>query len=354
MAEQSPPVTSSVNLRCRYFVFAKGRDKPVEWRPPDWDESLPVDCRYFGLALAEMDRIIAERGASSPLHVYVTWDWRELPEYGNHVVVLLLGEELGLVPRYVRHVHAVFKTMRLRPTFGSSWRGLGWLEVLLYMKLARNWLRHLQSRWKAWLVPRHWPAQLRKTIEVLDVPLGYYRQVAVPQLTMSQRPFHCFFAGEMVAPASTLAHHFLPTPKQFARRKMLLMIHKLRQREPRFRYDGGDFGGSALSPDEYSRRLMNSKICLAPRGSVPDTFRFFEGLRAGCLVVCEKLTSEWFYAGAPVIQLADWNAFPRLLAPYLEDDEALEQARSRSLEWWEKNCSETAVGRAMADYLIKR
>jgi len=349
---------SAATLIHRYFVVTKeidGPDGPVEWLLSDPNETLPPDCRYFGSALAEMDRILAARGGRSQLHVYVTWDWRKLPEYGDHVVVLLLGEELGLVPRYVRHVRAVFKTMRIRPTFGATFRRPGSFELLLGLKLARNWLLHLHSRWQAWLVPRHWPERLKKEIEILDVPLGYYRQTAVPQRTMAQRAFHCFFAGEIAAPRSTLARYLLPTtPKQYARRKMLATVDRLSQSESRFRYDGGGIGSGRLSPDEYSRRLMNSKICLAPRGSVPDTFRFFEGLRAGCLVVCERLTREWFYAGAPVIQLADWDEFPTIVKRYLDDDDALEQARLRSLDWWERKCSEIAVGRAMADYLIKQ
>jgi hypothetical protein len=85
---------------------------------------------------------------------------------------------------------------------------------------------------------------------------------------------------------------------------------------------------------------------------MPDTFRFFEGLRAGCLVVCETLTSEWFYKGAPVIQIDDWSSFAEAIRPYLSDAAALEQARLRSLDWWERKCSENAVGGAMADYLV--
>ncbi|WP_263353004.1 hypothetical protein [Acidicapsa acidisoli] len=98
---------------------------------------------------------------------------------------------------------------------------------------------------------------------------------------------------------------------------------------------------------------MDSKICLAPRGTVLDSFRFFEGLRAGCLVVCEHLTDEWFYDGAPVLRIKDWSDLPRVVEPYLYDNASLEEARLRSLGWWRDKCGEKAVGRVMAEYLVK-
>ncbi len=313
-----------------------------------------MDCRYFGLALAAMDRLLPDSDTARPLHVYVTWDSRSLPEYGAHVVVLLLGDEIGLVPRYIFHVGAIFKTMRPRPTLGSKkWWKVNQLQILLWLKFGRNWAKHLRSRWEARFVPREWPRRVKQRVEVLDVPLGYYQQELLPQKTMQERHYHCFFAGQVVPAQSTLWHRLLPTPKECARRKMLAMIERLRQSEPRFRFDGGEVTDTELSGCEYSQRLMNSKICLAPRGSVADSFRFFEGLRAGCLVVCEPLTGEWFYAGAPVIQLSDWDEFPRVIEPYLENDAALEQARLRSLDWWEQKCSEAAVGRAMSDHVVK-
>ena len=354
LIQRPRPVTESSKLRCRYFVQAKESAAPIEWFPPSWGETWGVDCRYFGLALAAMDRLLPASCTTPPLHVYVTWSCRSLPEYGAHVVVLLLGEEIGLVPRYVRHVRAVFKTMRLRPTLGSrTWWKVDQLTFLLWLKFARNWTIHLRSRWQARFVPRHWPPRVKQRVEVFDVPLGYFLQELVPQKTMAERWYHCFFAGQVVSGPLTLWRRFLPTPKACARRKMLAMIQRLRQSEQRFRFDGGEVTDVQLGQHDYSQRLMNSKICLAPRGSVPDSFRFFEGLRAGCLVVCEPLTQEWFYAGAPVIQIDDWNEFPHVIRPFLEDDAALEQARLRSLQWWEQKCGEAAVGRAMADYVAK-
>ncbi len=86
---------------------------------------------------------------------------------------------------------------------------------------------------------------------------------------------------------------------------MLSVIREMTSNNASFRFEGGVVEKSGSRPlaefCSYSQRMMDSKICLAPRGTASDTWRFFEGLRAGCLVVCEHLTDEWFYVGAPVL-----------------------------------------------------
>ncbi len=110
-----------------------------EWFPPEWDESLPLDCRYFGAALAGMDKRLFEDGEQAQLHIYLTYNTRALPEYGSHVVALLLSDEIGLIPRYARHVLMLFKTHRIRPVLGSrTWWRLDQLHIALWLKLARN------------------------------------------------------------------------------------------------------------------------------------------------------------------------------------------------------------------------
>lgn len=343
-------------LKCRYFLVSSG-SQTREWFPPECGEPLPTDCRYFGQVFAEMERLLPEDGLRTPLHVYLTYNLRSLPEYGPHVVVLLLADEYGLIPRYVRHVRAVFKTHRIHPVLGSNtWWRLDHFHFVLWLKFARNWLVYLRSRWESTFVPRSWPQRLHAKIQVQDIPMGYARQELVDQKTMQDRPFHCFFAGQ-VELDHPIWRRPIPSPKVVARRRMLAAVRQMSQNDTRFRFDGAETGSGSGSPGtlrSYSQRLMDSKICLAPRGTAIDTFRFFEGLRAGCLVVCEYLTNEWFYQGAPVLRVNDWRELPDVIAPYLYDEAALEQARLQSLAWWTEKCGEKAVGRVMAEYLIDR
>ena len=228
-------------------------------------------------------------------------------------------------------------------------------HFVLWVKFIRNWMLYLRSLWDSTFVPREWPHRVNRTVRVLNVPIGYARQELLDQKAMQDRQFHCFFAGQ-VNLKLPLLRRLTPSPKVLARRKMLAVIGKMVKKDRRFRFDGGEAMEpritSQVDSDNYSERMMNSKICVAPRGTAVDTFRFFEGLRAGCLVVCEHLTDEWYYAGAPVLRVKDWADLPEAIAPYLYDDEALERARIQSLTWWTEVCGEKAVGRAMAEYLM--
>jgi len=347
---------SKRGLKCRYFLVSSG-SQTREWFPPECGEPLPTDCRYWGKVFAEMDRLLPEENLQTPMHVYLTYNLRSLPEYGPHVVVLLLADEYGLIPRYVRHVRAVFKTHRIRPVLGSkTWWRPDHFHFVLWLKFARNWVLYLRSRWESSFVPREWPERLHAKIQVQDVPMGYARQELVDQKPMQDRPFHCFFAGQVELDLPNWRRP-IPSPKVVARRRMLAAVRQMSRDDTRFRFDGGEVTSAGSgSPEEqrsYSQRLMDSKICLAPRGTALDTFRFFEGLRAGCLVVCEYLTDEWFYDGAPVLRVKDWSELPDVIGPYLYDEAAFERARLRSLAWWTEACGEKTVGRVMAEYLVK-
>jgi hypothetical protein len=106
----------------------------------------------------------------------------------------------------------------------------------------------------------------------------------------------------------------------------------------------------AASPEAYSRALMDARVCLAPRGTSPETFRVLEGLRYGCVVVTGPLPGHWFYRDAPLVRLNRWADLPRAL-PALDDPAELERRHAASLAWWHERCSEAAVGRWLAQRL---
>lgn len=94
---------------------------------------------------------------------------------------------------------------------------------------------------------------------------------------------------------------------------------------------------------------MDARICLAPRGTNAETYRFFEGLRYGCVVVTERLPPTGFYAGAPAIVVDRWRELPDLLESLLDAPAELRRRHRRSLAWWRDRCSEAATGALMAE-----
>ena len=88
---------------------------------------------------------------------------------------------------------------------------------------------------------------------------------------------------------------------------------------------------------------MNSRLCVAPRGSNWETYRFYEGLRAGCLVLTNPFPNEPFLLGAPVIVVDSWRQLPALLRRFARDTVTLERYRKAGLDWWDRHCSPGAV-----------
>jgi hypothetical protein len=85
--------------------------------------------------------------------------------------------------------------------------------------------------------------------------------------------------------------------------------------------------------------MMNTRICVAPRGSVAETYRACEGLRAGCLVVANRLPPAHPFADSPILQIDHWRQLEGILDKYARNIDLLEEARAASLEWWDSHLS---------------
>jgi hypothetical protein len=132
---------------------------------------------------------------------------------------------------------------------------------------------------------------------------------------------------------------------------MLASVEELRRARPTLRIDvrltGGFAESIAGSAEDYSTGLMDARICLAPRGTSLETFRVFEGLRYGCIVIANRLPHQPFYDGAPIVQLDRWKDLPEVVARF-DDPIARGRWHRAALDWWHTRCSEEAVGALMA------
>jgi hypothetical protein len=288
------------------------------------------------------------------LDVYLTWNWEELPAYGDRVVAVLLGDEVGRIPRYASRVRAVFKSYGTHPALGvGPLRDPSLTGLASFAQYGVRWLRWLPSGVAyAGQLARTRSRGARTAPAVTTIPLGTYNQLDLPIVPIEQRPTDLFFAGSVEHKAS-LRHRL--GPKTLTRRDMLAAVQRLARHRPDLRLDvrlTPDFGTSAAAPPgDLSRGLMDSKVCLAPRGTSVETFRLFEGLRAGCVVVGGRLPPHPFYAGAPVIQVDRWSELDQALLPVLDQPAELRRRHADALSWWRERCSEDAVGRFLAERL---
>lgn len=108
---------------------------------------------------------------------------------------------------------------------------------------------------------------------------------------------------------------------------------------------------STKQASDYSETMMNTKVCLVPRGTSFETCRLFEAMKNGCIVVTEALPSRWYLDGAPVIKINGWQDLEGILTNLLSNEKLMLEFHQESLNWWNNRCSEAVVGEYIAAQL---
>jgi hypothetical protein len=321
--------------------------------PDDRSSSVP-DVLYPLAVLTELAPLLN----GPPRHFYLTKDPDQLPEYGSHVVAMLLLEERSKVPAYALQVGAIIRNMSDRPYLGFRLRPT---SAKLISTSLFEYVRDHAIRMRSLTRVRKDLSQVLTRPNILRIPLGYQSQQVLPQRCMAERTLDTFFAGDTATPFPRNNYRYwIPPTKTVTRRQLWNVLDTLRRSgEWNIVLDDvrPDNSGSqpssakALDYQSYSERMMNSRICVAPRGSNWETYRFYEGLRAGCLVITSPFRNEPFLRGAPVITVDSWRELPKLLRRYARDIDTLERYRLTSLAWWNDHCSEPVIARQLATQL---
>jgi len=308
--------------------------------------TLDVNLNYFRKILVELSKT----GILNEHKVYITRKINTLPEVGDDVIVLLLGDEWCRYPDYLKDVKAVIKCYGVCPASGFTFhKDFNLLQFLSMLNHIRTMKMRLPSMFKHGM-----QSSLRE--KVLHIPLGYYKQEDVSRIPIKDREIDIYFAGS-VAQYSKLSwkKKLVPSPKTLSRIQMLSHTQKFSDENPECRVQidllDNFLHGGEISKYPYSERLMNSKICLVPRGTSFETFRFFEALRSGCIVICEDLPEAPFYDGAPAFKVYDWKHIHKIVPEILKEEETLERMHKEALEWWENRCSEDAVIKMIHSHL---
>ncbi|MFL6428773.1 MAG: hypothetical protein ACJ71S_11060 [Acidobacteriaceae bacterium] len=321
---------------------------------PDDTSSCVADVLYPLAVLTELAPLLKEPAR----HFYLTKDPDRLPEYGSHVVAMLLEEERCKLPAYALQVGSVIRNMSDKPYVGFRLRPV---PATLIGTSFFEYARDHASRMRSFARVRKGPTRVVAHPNIFRIPLGYQSQQKLPQLSMSERALDTFFAGDIATPFPYNDYRYwIPPTKTVTRRQLWSVLDTLRRSgEWNIVLDDVRPDNSASQPrsakalnyQSYSERMMNSRICVAPRGSNWETYRFYEGLRAGCLVITSPFRNEPFLRGAPVITVDSWRELPKLLRRYARDIDTLERYRLASLAWWNNHCSESVIARQLAAQL---
>lgn len=200
---------------------------------------------------------------------------------------------------------------------------------------------------------------------VFPVPLGYVN--GVPHLSvkpLEERNYNVFFSGDLNRNRIDLYRNFSFLKNLLPKRglpskvfRKLLINHK---------NDFSDFFPDSLivfnngfkngfSPKTYGEILADSKIILSPMGfGNPECFRNFEAMRAGCVIISDKLPPTEFYQGSPIIQIENWKEGLAWAQKLMKDQEMLQDYHLKTVDWWNQKCSERAVADYMKNKLLKK
>jgi hypothetical protein len=289
-----------------------------EWDPHDPPADLRDDARFWSDAFRELPR---ERD----IKVVLTWSITELPVEGPDVVAVVLPDEGSRRPAYAPRIGGLFKCYGARPRFTRAPTDA--LGRAVFIQEARR-------RFDALRDPHGGPP-------AHPIPLGLVRPLEVQPRPMAQRDLDVAFMGSVEE-----SHRRLPIAKVVSRRQMLDAL-------PPSAYvrTTTDFGASLdAGADLYADELGRTKILLAPRGGSVETFRFNEGMMAGCVVITEPLPPFAFYTGSPAVAIRTWRDLPRILERLLADPADLARRGAASRAWWDERLSPQAVGR----YILAR
>lgn len=243
--------------------------------------------------LAGMASILEQLDVDREVNVIITNDRSVLPEHRSPTIVVLTSDESHGVPTYAREVLLVFKQYR----------------------------------------------PFEKASNVRPIPLGrkngvYFGACA----TVTARKCDVSFSGYIYPP----------------RAEFRLALERI-QRSAHFvcSFQFSQTWGSGLPAQQYADLLGATKIALAPSGwESSESFRVFEAMEAGCVVVTTKKPSTWFYDGWPAIEVLSWDDIEVVLNDLLGTQAKLESLQEAHLSWWRRTCSESALAQYVASETI--
>ena len=173
----------------------------------------------------------------------------------------------------------------------------------------KNVIFALADEWGKDNIPQSWKdnatvfkAYLKPEQEkgsVHSFPLGFNKKhIKLPNKPVKSRQTDVFFAGHM---SSKNRRHYL--------RWVIEYFQEMKpSKRPKLDFNITRGFNLGLTGEEYSQKLHDAKIVVCPAGNVSmETFRHYEAMRSGAVVVSPKLPQTKIYKDAAICQVDDWE-----------------------------------------------
>lgn len=276
--------------------------------------------------LSRMAEILGDSYYDYRFLIYEHKPWLGFPEFkiaGKDVILIMLSDEMSCVPLEISHqFFAIFKA---------------------YYPLEEN------------------------MGNILAFPIGYSNSASLTRfIPFEARKYDASYAGNFLANRLDFYRQFSwlrffpPFPISNVRLRTLYfkILTKLKIYKPR-RFDN-TFGSSicywsggfakGLSREEYADIISNTKIALCPKGfRNTECYRLMETMRLGCVMIADSLPPSRWYKDSPIIIETNWLKIGSVIQGLMQDPEKMDEIRRKTLDWWEKVCSDEAVAKYLAD-----
>lgn len=108
-------------------------------------------------------------------------------------------------------------------------------------------------------------------------------------------------------------------------------------------YEGWNKG---VGPEIYSQVMSNTKVALVPCGSASlDTFRFYEAMKCGCIVLTLNQNKYEFMSGSPHLEIKSWANINDFLDNIFIDASRMKNLSTATASFWNDNLSPIAAAK---------
>lgn len=203
-------------------------------------------------------------------------------------------------------------------------------------------------------------AQDNKNIK--SVQLGYARSSIETFIPIEERLFNISFTGnlnrnriELVSLLSGISELWIRIGLLINKIALLKLINILiRYKHKRDYYLFTEDFGKGLDTEDYHYIMSHSKIILCPRGwTNSETFRLYEAMMHGCVIISEELPNRQYYKDIPIIQVKNWNEGLKIANNLLNDINAINELSKKNKEFYKKNLSPSAMANRIIEILNK-
>ena len=193
-----------------------------------------------------------------------------------------------------------------------------------------------------------------------SLQLGYHTEsVNKTIIPIKERLFNVSFTGclnrNRIGLASILTNipiKWLAMGMIFKKKLTLKIVNtlvKYKFNNDYFQFNDGFNNG--LDAEDYHFILRNTKIILCPKGWLnTETFRLYESMKAGCIVISEELPNRSYYNGIPIIKVKDWKEGIRTARELEDNIVELEKLSKQNIQFYKDNLSPEAT----ANLIIKK